>query len=75
MPPRLSLAPGCNGDYNKENRPETSRGAAAKGSKTGKPSGAKHIVNHPAVQQAIEILGAELIEVKPPKGLDPTDSR
>jgi DNA polymerase III subunit gamma/tau len=48
----------------------TSRGAAAKGPKTGKPSGAKHIVNHPAVQQAIEILGAELIEVKPSKSLD-----
>ncbi len=45
--------------------PQTSRGAAAKGAKAGKLSGAKHIVNHPAVQQAIEILGAELIEVKP----------
>ncbi len=50
---------------------ETSRGAAAKGPKTGKPSSAKHIVNHPAVQQAIDILGAELIEVKPSRGLDP----
>jgi DNA polymerase-3 subunit gamma/tau len=50
---------------------ETSRGAAAKGPKTGKPSSAKHVVNHPAVQQAIEILGAELIEVKPSRGLDP----
>src|SRR5208337_4126764 len=49
----------------------TSRAAAAQGSKTGKPSGTKHIVNHPAVQQAIEILGAELIEVKPPKELEP----
>ena len=48
---------------------ETSRGATAKGPKTGKPSSAKQIVNHPAVQQAIEILGAELIEVKPPRGL------
>ncbi len=51
--------------------PRTSRGAAAQGPKTGKPSGAKNIVNHPAVQQAIEILGAELIEVKPLKGLEP----
>ncbi len=51
--------------------PRTSRGAKAQGSKTGKPAGTKHIVNHPAVQQAIEILGAELIEVKPPKGLEP----
>jgi DNA polymerase III subunit gamma/tau len=47
---------------------QTCRGAAAKGPKTGKPSGTKQIVNHPAVQQAIEILGAELIEVKPSKG-------
>jgi DNA polymerase-3 subunit gamma/tau len=50
---------------------QTFQGSAAKGPKTGKPSGTKHIVNHPAVQQAIEILGAELIEVKPSKGLDP----
>jgi DNA polymerase III subunit gamma/tau len=50
----------------------TSRGAAAQGSKAAKPSGTKHIVNHPAVQQAIEILGAELIEVKPPKGVEPS---
>jgi DNA polymerase-3 subunit gamma/tau len=46
---------------------QTSRGAAVKGLKTGKPSGTRQIVNHPAVQQAIEILGAELIEVKPSK--------
>jgi hypothetical protein len=49
----------------------TSESSAAKGHGTGKPSGTKQIVNHPAVQQAIEILGAELIEVKPYKGLDP----
>ena len=46
---------------------QTSRGAAAKGLKTDKLSGTKQIVNHPAVQQAIEILGAELIEVKSSK--------
>ena len=40
-------------------------GGAAQGQRTVKPSGAKHIVNHPAVQCAMEILGAELIEVKP----------
>ncbi len=45
----------------------TSRGVAAQGRKTAKPSGAKQIAAHPAVQQAIEILGAELIEVKPSK--------
>jgi DNA polymerase-3 subunit gamma/tau len=55
--------------------PETSRGSAAKGPKTGKPSSAKHVVNHPAVQQAIEILGAELIEVKPSRGLDPSGKK
>ncbi len=54
---------------------QTSRGVAAKGPKTGKPSGTKHIVNHPAVQQAIEILGAELIEVKPSKGLGPMEEK
>ncbi len=53
------------------NTSRTCRGVGAKGPKTGKPSGVKQIVNHPAVQQAIEILGAELIEVKPPNGLDP----
>jgi DNA polymerase-3 subunit gamma/tau len=31
----------------------------------GGPAGAKQIAAHPAVQQAIEILGAELIDVKP----------
>ncbi|MGO9020270.1 MAG: DNA polymerase III subunit gamma/tau [Syntrophobacteraceae bacterium] len=50
---------------------QTSRGAEARGLKTGKLSGTKQIVNHPAVQQAIEILGAELIEVKPSKGFEP----
>ncbi len=44
---------------------------SAQGHKAGKPSGTKQIVGHPAVQQAIEILGAELIEVKPAKGADP----
>ncbi len=44
------------------------RGVSPQGAKAGKPSGGKQIVNHPAVQQAMEILGAELIEVKPSKG-------
>lgn len=44
---------------------------SAQGHKAGKPSGTKQIVGHPAVQQAIEILGAELIEVKPAKGAEP----
>ena len=34
----------------------------------GKISGTKQIAAHPAVQQAIEILGAELVEVKPSEG-------
>lgn len=33
--------------------------------KTAKPSGGKHVMKHPAVQQAMEILGAELVEIKP----------
>lgn len=41
------------------------RGPAAKAGKPPKASGAKQLVGHPAVQQAIEILGAELVEVKP----------
>jgi DNA polymerase III subunit gamma/tau len=49
--------------------PEPAR--SAQGHKAGKPSGTKQVVGHPAVQQAIEILGAELIEVKPAKGADP----
>jgi len=53
----------------------TSRGAAAQGRKTGKPSGVKQIAGHPAVQQAIEILGAELIEVKPAKRPEPDRSQ
>ncbi len=48
-----------------------SRGTAAHAPKTGKPSGTKQIVNHPSVQQAIEILGAELIEVRPSEVLEP----
>ena len=51
--------------------PRPSRTVAARDRKAGKPSGAKQIVSHPAVQQAIEILGAELVEVKPAKGLEP----
>jgi len=47
---------------------KASRGAGAKARKTGKASDTKQIVTHPAVQQAMEILGAELIEVKPSKG-------
>ncbi|MDR3567501.1 MAG: DNA polymerase III subunit gamma/tau [Syntrophobacteraceae bacterium] len=46
----------------------TSRGPAARAGKTGKISGAKQIAAHPAVQRAIEILGAELVEVKTPEG-------
>jgi len=38
-------------------------------------SNAKRIADHAAVQQAIEILGAELIEVKPFKGSEPGVSR
>ncbi len=41
------------------------RGPAAKAGNPPKASGAKQLVSHPAVQQAIEILGAELVEVKP----------
>jgi DNA polymerase-3 subunit gamma/tau len=46
-------------------RSRTLRGVAAQDRKTGETLGAKQIAAHPAVQQAIEILGAELIEVKP----------
>jgi DNA polymerase-3 subunit gamma/tau len=45
------------------------RGAPA-GAKTAKSSG-KQVISHPAVQQAIEILGAELVEVKPLKSPGP----
>lgn len=41
------------------------KGPGAQRGGTPRPSGGKQIVNHPAVQQAIEILGAELVEVKP----------
>ncbi len=45
------------------------RGAGAKPAKAAvKASGAKQIVAHPAVQQAMEILGAELKEIKPAAG-------
>ena len=53
--------------------PGTSGGTAAQGPKRGKTSGVKQIAGHPAVQQAIEILGAELIEVKPSKGPEPDE--
>ncbi|MHC1725075.1 MAG: DNA polymerase III subunit gamma/tau [Syntrophobacteraceae bacterium] len=43
----------------------TTKGSSAQRAGAPKPSGGKQIVNHPAVQQAIEILGAELVEVKP----------
>ena len=45
--------------------PRAGKIPSAQGSKAAKPSGGKQIVGHPAVQQAIEILGAELVEVKP----------
>jgi DNA polymerase-3 subunit gamma/tau len=45
-----------------------SRHPGAKVGKAAKPSGAKQIAAHPAVQQAIEILGAELVEIKPSAG-------
>ena len=51
--------------------PRTSGGTAAQGQRTVKPAVAKHIVNHPAVQCAMEILGAELIEVKPSRLPEP----
>jgi DNA polymerase-3 subunit gamma/tau len=54
---------------------QTSSGTAAKGRKAGKPSGAKQIAGHPAVQEAIEILGAELIEVKPVQEREPDGFR
>ncbi|HYA42604.1 MAG TPA: DNA polymerase III subunit gamma/tau [Syntrophobacteraceae bacterium] len=50
---------------------QSSRSGAAQERKTGKPPGAKQIAAHPAVQLAIEILGAELIDVKPAKERDP----
>ncbi len=46
----------------------TKQPKAAKGyseAKAAKPSGGKHVMKHPAVQQAMEILGAELVEIKP----------
>ncbi len=43
---------------------ETAQKGAPARDPVSRPSG-KQVVNHPAVQQAIEILGAELIEVKP----------
>ncbi|MGC9196985.1 MAG: DNA polymerase III subunit gamma/tau [Syntrophobacteraceae bacterium] len=46
----------------------TSRGSSPREQKVAKPSGAKHIAGHQAVQQAIEILGAELREVKTSPG-------
>ncbi|MGC9963871.1 MAG: DNA polymerase III subunit gamma/tau [Syntrophobacteraceae bacterium] len=49
--------------------------AARAASKNVKPSNAKQIAGHVAVQQAIEILGAELVEVKPFGGAEPGVSR
>ena len=49
--------------WNRTQRPSARRPAAKPGN-TAKASGAKRIAAHPAVQRAIEILGAELIEVK-----------
>ena len=51
-------------DYNEKIVPDFPE-VPAQGRRAVKPSGAKQIAAHPAVQQAIEILGAELIEVKP----------
>ncbi len=45
-------------------RTVTSGRSSAREQKAAKPSGAKNIAGHQAVQQAIEILGAELKEVK-----------
>lgn len=53
----------------------TPRAPQTRTGKTGKDSGAKQIAGHPAVQQAIEILGAELIEVKPAAGEPPERRR
>ncbi len=44
------------------------KGPVARSPKSVKPSNGKQIAGNAAVQQAIEILGAELIEVKPFKG-------
>jgi DNA polymerase-3 subunit gamma/tau len=51
-------------------RKEPKARGAPDGAKAPRSSG-KQIVNHPAVQQAIEILGAELVEVKPFKSTGP----
>ena len=49
----------------------TREGPAVRGTtKSVKPSNAKQIAGHAAVQQAIEILGAELVEVKPFRGAE-----
>jgi DNA polymerase-3 subunit gamma/tau len=47
----------------------TSRTSSPREKKAAKPSGAKQIAGHQAVQQAIEILGAELREVKTSSGV------
>lgn len=51
-------------------RKEPKARSTSEGAKTPKPAG-KQIMNHPAVQQAVEILGAELIEVRPLKSPGP----
>ncbi|MFZ2445185.1 MAG: DNA polymerase III subunit gamma/tau [Syntrophobacteraceae bacterium] len=55
---------GCGFDWVIIKKSPGPKGAAAQSAKSARPSG-KQVVNHPAVQQAIEILGAELVEVKP----------
>ncbi len=50
--------------------PLTLRGPSAKGAKSVKLSNTRQIADHAVVQQAIEILGAELIEVKPFKAAE-----
>ena len=50
---------------------QSSQKSAVQDRKAGKPPRAENIAGHPAVQQAIEILGAELIDVKPAKGSEP----
>ncbi len=47
---------------------------SAQNRRPSKPSGTQ-IMNHPAVQQAIEILGAELVEIKPFKSSGTTGAR
>ncbi len=50
----------------KERDPAKSGPAAARDRKASKSAGTQ-VMNHPAIQQAIEILGAELVEIRPAK--------